>query len=176
MALGGDMVFHRELFTRVPFDPGITRGEDIDYLINARLAGIPWWFDPGLTILHLPPRHYDTPLYQRLREDVFRFVYEKEKLRLHGYQRPAWLEPYPGALLGDDLVEAALSALQAEATPELVARFGEPEAIVAAAQEHAARYAPRYATFAQGWAGLMSRIAQDGPLRQALAGNIEPRP
>jgi len=175
MALGGNMVFHRQLFTRVPFDPGITRGEDIDYLINARLGGIPWWFDPGLTILHLPPRHYDTPLYQRLREDVFRFIYEREKLRLYGYQRPAWLEPYPGALLGDDMVGAALSALQAEASPELVARFGEPDAILAAAQAHATRHASRYAIFAQRWAGLTSRIAQEEPLRRTLAGAIQGR-
>ncbi len=172
MALGGNMVFHRDLFTRVPFDPGITRGEDIDYLINARLDGIQWWFDPALTILHLPPHHYDTPIYQRLREDVFRFIYEREKLQLHGYDRPDWLEPYPGALLGDDLPEAALSALQAEATPELVARFGEPEAILAAAQEHALRHAPRYGAFAQGWAGLMSRVERDEALRRTLAGKI----
>jgi len=59
MALGGNMVFHRDLFARVCFDPGITRGEDIDYLINARLQGIRWWFDPELNVLHLPPRHYE---------------------------------------------------------------------------------------------------------------------
>lgn len=42
MALGGNMVFHRQLWERVSFDPWITRGEDIDYLINARLPGVPF--------------------------------------------------------------------------------------------------------------------------------------
>ena len=57
LALGGNMVFHPDLFCNVCFDPGITRGEDIDYLINAHMQGIQWWFDPELTILHVPPRH-----------------------------------------------------------------------------------------------------------------------
>jgi len=169
MALGGNMVFHHDLFTRACFDPGITRGEDIDYLINARLQGIPWWFDAGLTILHLPPRHYDSPAYQRMREDVFRFVYEREKLRLHGHARPDWLEPYPGALLGDDLIENAQAALQAEAVPDLVERFGDPQAIIAHAQAHAARNLPRYDSFLQEWGELMTRIEQDASLRRDLA-------
>jgi hypothetical protein len=165
MALGGNMVFHRDLFTRVCFDPGITRGEDIDYLINARLEGFRWWFDPALTILHLPPRHLETPTYQRTREDVLRFIYEREKLRLHGEIKPAWLEPYPGALLGDDLEEHALAALQADATPELVERLGDPKSIVEEARQHAARNAPRYASHLSAWRELMIRIESDEALR-----------
>ncbi len=165
IALGGNMVFHHDLFTRVCFDPGITRGEDIDYLINARLQGIGWWFDSNLTILHLPPHHHDTPAYQRTREDVFRFLYEREKLRLHAQVKPAWLEPYPGALLGDDLIEQASSALQMEATPEMVARFGDPQSIVEQAQAHAARNATRYPFFLQAWGELMTRLEQDASLR-----------
>ena len=37
LILGGNMVIHRDLFQKVPFDPYIPRGEDIDYLINASL-------------------------------------------------------------------------------------------------------------------------------------------
>lgn len=172
MALGGNMVFHHDLFTRVCFDPGITRGEDIDYLINARLQGMGWWFDSNLTILHLPPRRYDTPAYQRTRQDVFRFIYESEKLRLHGEARPAWLEPYPGALLGDDLIEQASSALRMEATPEMVARFGDPQSIVEQAQAHAARNAARYPSFLRAWGELMTRLEQDVSLRHASAAAI----
>ncbi len=170
MALGGNMVFHRDLFTRVPFDPGITRGEDIDYLINARLDGISWWFDPNLTILHLPPHHYDTPPYQRMREDVFRFIYEREKLRLHGFRQPDWLEPYPGALLGDQLKEQALSALEAEATVDLVTRFGDGQTIVKQAEDHASHNAPLYTGFAQSWRQVMAQIEADEKLRRDLIG------
>lgn len=36
---GGNMVIHRNLFTVVPFDQNVRRGEDIDFLINARMLG-----------------------------------------------------------------------------------------------------------------------------------------
>ena len=169
LALGGNMVFHRDLFTRVCFDPGITRGEDIDYLINARLQDIRWWFDPELTILHLPPGHHETPSYQRMREDVFRFIFEREKLRLYGDARPEWLEPYPGALLGEDLPEQAVAALQEDATPEMVERWGSPQNIVDAAREHANRSASRYPDFVQAWQSIMTRVERDTSLRQASA-------
>ena len=172
MALGGNMVFHHDLFTHVPFDPGITRGEDIDYLINARLQGIGWWFDANLTIRHLPPHHNATPRYQQMREDVFRFIYEREKLRRHGHTQPDWLNPYPGVLLGSDLIEQALSALQAEATPDMVARFGTPQTIIAQAQDHAAHHAPLYQHFREKWEELMILIEQDAPLRHELAASI----
>jgi hypothetical protein len=174
LCLGGNMLIHRELFTRICFDPGITRGEDIDYLINARLDGIQWWFDANLTILHLPPHHYDTPAYQRTREDVFRFIYEREKLRLHGQTRPAWVEPYPGALLGDDMAAHALAALSAQVTPELAERFGNPEAIVEEARDHALRDAGHYFEYQSNWQKLMDRIEQDDHLRNELSDMIQP--
>ncbi len=36
---GGNMVVHREVFTHIPLDPNITRGEEIDFLINMRMFG-----------------------------------------------------------------------------------------------------------------------------------------
>jgi hypothetical protein len=169
MALGGNMVFHRALFRNVCFDPGITRGEDIDYLINARLQGIQWWFDPKMTILHVPPRHLETPAYQRTREDVFRFIYEREKLRLHGEHAPEWLQPYPGAMLGRDLRAQALAALQYDATPELIQRLGTPEAIVAQAQEHAEKAARRYSDYVGAWRELTLALERDSAMRQSAA-------
>ena len=174
MALGGNMVFHGELIRGVCFDPGITRGEDIDYLINAHLQEIPWWFDPHLTILHVPPRHLETPPYQRTREDVRRFMYEREKLRLQGEQRPAWLDPYPGAMLGEDLEDHAVAALQQEATPELVERLGSPESIVSQAHDHAVHNAPRYPACLAAWRDLMIGLEQDAAMRRA-AGQAFPR-
>jgi len=165
MALGGNMIFHRDLFTRVCFDPGITRGEDIDYLINARLDGIRWWFDPGLAIVHVPPRHLETPAYQRTREDVFRFVYEREKLRLNGQPNPDWLQPYPGALLGDDLDQQALSALRATATDDGVARLGSPQDVLDQARRHAQRAAPQLPGYLLVWRETMTRVDREAGLR-----------
>jgi len=108
IAFGGNMLFRRELFTRVGFDSGITRGEDLDYVLNARLAGFTFWLDEKLRITHLPPNHYDTPPYLKLAEDVRRFIYQREKLRLSAGQMknapsPEDFTPYPGRFWQDDL-------------------------------------------------------------------------
>jgi hypothetical protein len=171
VAFGGNMVFHRDLFTHVGFDPGITRGEDIDYLINARLMGFKFWFDKQLVITHMPPDAPDgahsAHTWSKLHQDVLRFVYEREKLRLAGAD-PAQFDPYPGRFLRDDVEEQALAALQAEATPEAIARFGSPETIVAQARDHALESAPRYFEFAARWPHLVEAIGQDTALRHRL--------
>ncbi|MEJ2092843.1 MAG: hypothetical protein P8X65_11690 [Syntrophobacterales bacterium] len=41
LALGGNMVLPAKLFRRLPFDPCIPRGEDVDYVANAAKWGIP---------------------------------------------------------------------------------------------------------------------------------------
>ena len=37
LALGGNMAVGASLYRFLPFDPAVTRGEDIDYVINARM-------------------------------------------------------------------------------------------------------------------------------------------
>ncbi len=107
---GGNMVLHYELFTRIPFDPGITRGEDIDYLINARMFGYPLFLDNQLSIKHLAP-HKPHPLWRRLREDIYRFVFERAKIASQNNRvgmtrvEPEALDPYPGEFLKDNLPE-----------------------------------------------------------------------
>lgn len=150
MALGGNMVFHRELFTQVGFDPAITRGEDIDYLINARILGHTFYFDPKLSITHLPPRRFESTQYAKMRQDVIRFIYEKEKLRLNNLSSDEFV-PYPGKLLSDDFVPAALEALHTIATQKATSQFGSPEEIIRIAQEHSKEHAPKYVAFAEQW-------------------------
>jgi len=107
---GGNMVVHRDLFTIVPFDPDVPRGEDIDFLINARMFGFQFFLDNQLSIKHLPPPKA-RPVWRRLREDIYRFVYERAKLRAQrpvkemNRVKPEDLDPYPGAFLKDDLEE-----------------------------------------------------------------------
>ncbi len=107
---GGNMVIHRELFTKVPFDPLVPRGEDIDFLINAKMFGFRFFLDNTLSIKHLPPPKFH-PLWRRLREDVFRFLFEREKIRCQEARegmvrvRPEDFDPYPGAFLKEDLEE-----------------------------------------------------------------------
>ncbi len=105
---GGNMVVHRDLFTHIPFDPFVTRGEDIDFLINIKMFGYKFFLDNTLAIKHLPPSK-SHPVWKQFREDIYRFVYERAKLR---DQEPEenmlpvlaeTLKPYPRAFLGDDL-------------------------------------------------------------------------
>jgi hypothetical protein len=107
---GGNMVVHRNLFAVVPFDPNITRGEDIDFLINARMFGFTFFLDNKLSIKHLPPPKTH-PTWMRLREDIHRFVYERAKIESQKEKKgltkvyPADLDPYPGHFLRHDLEE-----------------------------------------------------------------------
>ena len=109
-AFGGAMILHRDLFQSVPFDPHITRGEDIDYLINSRMYGFSFFLDNTLSIKHLPvPKKH--PQWKRIREDIYRFVYERAKLSTQ-YKTgnmvmvtPEDFDPYPGEFLRDDLDE-----------------------------------------------------------------------
>jgi len=65
-ALGGNMVIHRNLFSVVPFDPNVPRGEDTDFLINAMMFGFNFLLDNQLTIRHIPPKK-SHPIWMRIR-------------------------------------------------------------------------------------------------------------
>ncbi len=107
---GGNMVIHRSLFTGVPFDPFVPRGEDIDFLINAKMFGFNFFLDNQLSIKHLPPPKAH-PIWRQLREDIYRFVYERAKIANQKKERgmkmvyPEDLDPYPGCFLKHDLDE-----------------------------------------------------------------------
>jgi hypothetical protein len=90
---GGNMVIHRELLASVPFDPAITRGEDIDFLINVRISGKKFWLDNTLSIVHRPP--------------------SKKKVNDHSHIKEVSrnaLMPYPGLFVGEDLEDRILKA------------------------------------------------------------------
>ncbi len=109
-AFGGNFVLHRDLFTHIPFDPSVTRGEDIDFLINARMFGYKTYLDNQLSIKHIAPPK-TSPKWEQVREDISRFVFEKKKLEgQEGYPglhplHASELDPYPGEFLTDDQEE-----------------------------------------------------------------------
>jgi hypothetical protein len=116
-AFGGNFVLHKDLFTRIPFDPSVPRGEDIDFLINARMFGFKTYLDNQLSIKHIAPPK-TSPKWEQVREDIFRFVFEKKKLEgQEGYPglhplHAAELDPYPGEFLKDDLEEKMVRSNQ----------------------------------------------------------------
>jgi hypothetical protein len=115
LGFGGNLALPAALFRRLPFDPLITRGEDTDYLLNARLFGIPFFLDNTLSIIHLPPDK-PHPTWLRLRQDLMRFCYTRMKLRQQepepGRARvtPEDFNPYPGNFLADDLWDRAFQS------------------------------------------------------------------
>lgn len=107
-AFGGLMVIHKNMYKIVPFDPKVTRGEDIDYLMNAKMFGFDFFLDNKLNIKHLPPPK-NHPIWKRLREDMYRFLYQKSKID-NQYETANMrkvtaedFEPYPGDFLKNDL-------------------------------------------------------------------------
>ncbi|MEW6386792.1 MAG: hypothetical protein AB1491_04665 [Thermodesulfobacteriota bacterium] len=113
LGFGGNLALSAPLFRRLPFDPALTRGEDTDYILNARMFQIPFFLDNTLGILHLPPKK-PHPTWLRLRQDLIRFAYTRVKLRQQeaapGLARvaPEELKPYPGNFLDDNLESLAL--------------------------------------------------------------------
>jgi len=179
IALGGNMVFSRELYTSVPHDPNITRGEDIDYLINSRLLGFNWFFDRKLRITHLPPKAGSgeplntTPL-AKLQQDVIRFIYQKKKIALSHNRagitpvRAEDLGVYPGEFLKPGLEEQALSALKHTRPADVdESFFPGPEKLLAGAKSHSDQ-AGAFFDFARKWPKLMETLAAASTLKEQL--------
>ena len=134
-AFGGAMILHRELFECVPFDPLVTRGEDVDYLINSRIFGFSFFLDNTLSIKHLPqPKSH--PQWKRLREDIYRFVYQRSKMQSQCttgnlvHVSPEDFDPYPGEFLKPDLEEKIYRSSMMLST-QYLAR-GDPDAAMEA--------------------------------------------
>ena len=108
-AIMGNIAVHRDFYTRVPLDPPLQRGEDMDWVMNSHILGERFIMDKELLIKHdPPPRPY--PTWRPLREDIYRFRYQQAKIAnskdgdgYHAVHRERYL-PYPGTFFQDDFV------------------------------------------------------------------------
>jgi hypothetical protein len=179
LALGGNMVFPPELFRNVSFDPGITRGEDIDYLLNSRLFGYSWCLDRELAITHLPPPSsagdpVNTTPYAKLQRDILRFFYQREKLRLsreHPNLQTLRAEDfgiYPGEFFQDDLDAQALEVLQILRPDDADERFfPSPDRMIELAVERAGR-AAEYPAFNAAWKRVLEVVDSEEKLKRGM--------
>lgn len=180
---GGNMVVHRHLYERVAFDPIITRGEDIDYLINARFLGYYFFLDNRLSVRHLPPPK-TAPAWRRFREDVDRFVYTREKLRCRDREARGWkqvtageLDPYPGRFLRDDLEDmvfrtSVLMGLDYLSKGDLRG-FEESMANIGRARpDEDGQVSPcaRYADFLERWVELIDFLSDSSEIKAYMNG------
>ena len=192
IAYGGNMIFTRQLWGNVSFDPWITRGEDIDYLINARFQGIRWWLDKEATIVHLPPQEQERVTgqmsFQKLIQDIQRFIYERIKIEMAQSQNnfqsfdPAVLDPYPGFFLRgtDSELNVNLQAQEALAPiwhqlPEH-GHYQDSADFICAIDRTSQHNAPRYFAFANQWKALMTALATDQTLSTYFCSKIRPVP
>ncbi|MDP7113702.1 MAG: hypothetical protein QGH45_17170 [Myxococcota bacterium] len=128
-AFGGNLALSPRLFRHLPFDPIVPRGEDVDYVLSARLRGHCMQLDPAIRVDHFAPRKRAAP-WRQLWIDGWRFLAQRRKLACAASAGgpPLDLDPYPGRVLTGDLGERLARALAAlGAPPVAMARLGEWE-------------------------------------------------
>ena len=112
IALGGNMILNKEIMREICYDIHINRGEDMDYLFNAKMFNYAILFDNELKITHLPP-HHGSLEWKRAKSDFYRFKYIRQKLEaLKEHTDLAMISaesmmPYPGLFVQDDLENRA---------------------------------------------------------------------
>lgn len=163
-ALGGNMVINKELFSVVPFDPYIARGEDLDYLLNAKHFKFLFLFDNQLVVKHLPPALH-LSYWRKIQKDVFRFVYEKEKIKYFNFGIEE-LDSYPKFFLNRGLycravttnIELAKHYLKHNDKRGFNESLKNAKSVQCEAKTYAKKYAPEYFLFQKEWARFSLRI------------------
>ncbi len=176
---GGCMALHARAYMHVAFDPWITRGEDLDYLISMRLYGYEMWFDNQWVVRHLPPENQH--LAPRFMQDVFRWFYERAKVDYANRQHdlnpvsPESLMPYPGPWISSQLDERVRKTALARAafTREKQAYLRIATAGITDAQAYAQQNASNYVRFQSFWPAIMNGLWNDTELAALFAGTTK---
>ncbi len=176
IAFGGCLALHRDMYCNVPFDPWTVRGEDVDYVINARMHGGDVFMDSGWSVIHQPPQITDGAAL--FRQDVLRFIYTHRKLEFAKSQvdlrqvTADSLEPYPGRLVDSSVVWRSLvtALFRAMAGPERGAYLAVARRGVTEAQRYARENCERYFVFGRRWPMLMDRLWEDVALKSLFTG------
>lgn len=181
---GGNMVIHRDVFRSIPFDPYVRRGEDIDYLTNCKFFNIDFYLDRELSIKHLPPEK-SAPPWQHFRENIYRFIYARAKLRAQSPSvdmRRVELEelaPYPASCMGDDLEELIFktSVLIGLFCQEKDDKMGFSESmrnLQLAKYDAEPAFDPYayYMDYQERWAGFMESLSKDEINSRTLQDNM----
>lgn len=174
---GGVAILHGEVFSRVPFDPYITRGEDLDYVMCARAWGFDVWYDKYLTVGFPGPRVQEYPV-QLFCQDVYRWYYEKTKLAALNKHREleavplADLEPYPAPWFS----EGVAARIWHTAVRRMIVGPHRLDYLrillkdVPQARAHSEHLADAYLTVARVWPLFVVEIWQNSALAEALVG------
>ncbi len=176
VAFGGNMVMSRLNIARTCHDPYIARGEDYDYVINAAMDGIYYYFQPAMRITHLPPDSTGSQAadkQSKLLADISRFIYMQEKMRYHRQYfpqeafDPSYLQPYPGPYLDPavDLADEAVRSLD-EKYPDF-RRTNRPEDYAANALDMARIKAREFFEYRGRWRSVLDSLDKNDGFRAA---------
>lgn len=171
---GGCMVLHKQAYLRLAFDPWVTRGEDLDYLLNLRMYGSDVWFDNKLVVHHLPPEIPSEGV--RFQQDIFRWLYEYRKLEYSRTQidllqvKASDLKPYPGDFLGKDIERRIkwTARLRSLGRPDKKEYRRACKIASLQAKEFASRNCQNYFEFQRVWPVFINTIKSDEKLIEEL--------
>lgn len=176
VAFGGCLALHRDMYCNVSFDPWVVRGEDVDYVINARMHGGDVFLDGEWSIIHRPPRLPSEAL--QFRQDVYRFIYEHRKIEFAKSQvdlrqvTPESMEPYPGRFISSAVVWRAVvtAMLRGLSRKEGGRYFRVARVALKSASDYARENCNNYFSFQRRWPMLMDRIWDDIALKSLFTG------
>jgi glycosyltransferase involved in cell wall biosynthesis len=176
VAFGGCLALHRDMYSNVSFDPWVVRGEDMDYVINARMHGADVFLDGEWKVLHQPPHPPSEAI--ALRQDVYRFIYEHRKLEFAKSQvdlrqvTAESMRPYPGEFIGGSVVwRATVTALlHTLGGKEAGSYMKVARAALKNASDYARKHCDDYFAFQRRWPLLMERIWEDVALKPLFTG------
>lgn len=176
IAFGGIMALHKDMFSNVSFDPWVLRGEDVDYIISARMHGGGVYMDNEWSIVHMPPDIVSEAI--RFRQDAYRFVYEQRKIEFAKSQvdlrqvTPKSMMPYPGPFMDPSVGwRAALtSLLRSLARPERGAYFGIATHVMTEAASYARENCQNYFEFQRRWPIMIEALWDDVALKSLFTG------
>jgi glycosyltransferase involved in cell wall biosynthesis len=179
-AFGGNMVLYKELFEKVPFDPYIPRGEDMDMLVNAKMFDFAFLLDNHLRVVHSP--EYSGSRWSEMRQDIYRFAYMRKKLQYLKHGKAATplqiesLEPYPGYFLRRDMifkfvVSSLLSAIHStlkNSTTEFMEYLMNVKLSLSEVHPYVEKHYKDYFDFQKIWAKSMPLIRGNKVIKDYL--------
>ncbi len=176
IAFGGCMSIHLDMYANVSFDPWVVRGEDFDYVVNARMHGGDVFLDDAWKVVDVPPESVSEAI--RFRQDVFRFVYEHRKIEFAKSQvdlrqvTAKSLMPYPGSFIDSSVSWRAFvtGMLRSITRKERSAYFHASMQAAREAGAYAKENCQNYFEFQRRWPLMMERLWEDIPLRMLFTG------
>lgn len=178
-AFGGNMVLHWKMFENVPFDPYISRGEDMDLLVNTKMLGFKFMLDTKLRVIHFPGETKNR--WSEMRQDLYRFLYMRQKMLSRKDIRDMRcvsidaLKPYPGYFLGSRAVckfaaSSCLNCLHSVLWENLKSfrEFMRNICQIPSALRFAREHCLDYFEFQKKWSSYMPKIRDDKGLRHIL--------